>query len=98
MSNPIHFVQTEFKSKHGYSTWGYRAYDDNCCAYSNNWENLYDDPLEFLAVLIDEYNDNEVPDEVRTLLEYIKEHECGFNIDSEYFDFEEVKELFEELE
>ena len=97
MSNSIHFVQTEFKSLHGYTTYGYRAYDDYTSAYNNCWDDLYDEPLDFLEALIDEYNDNEASEEVKGLLDHIKEHKCGFHLDDDYYEFEEVKELFDSL-
>ena len=79
----------------GNITYGYTVSDD----YGNSYnDSLYDskqecpdDDLVFLADVIENFN----TDYVRDLFDYIQEAEIGIMIGKTYYDWDEIKSLFE---
>lgn len=90
MSNRITFEPTEFTNvRTGEVSRGYRAYDDYASTYSNGWESIPDDDLEFLAMVIEDGNE-----EATKLLNHCAEHERGVFIGPVFYGWEKIRELF----
>lgn len=87
----INLVATTFKANAASipDTYGYRIYDDYAKAYDNNSESPIEDDLDLL-----EYALQSSDDEVKTMLDFVKEHQNGMNINGEWYDWDQIKECF----
>jgi hypothetical protein len=96
--NRLNLVPTEFRNvRSGTVTKGYRAYDDNFCCYENLMETIPDDDLDFLEYVVDDVVLNSVNLNLKTALEHCLEHELGIEIDQEYYEFDEIKQILSKL-
>ncbi len=90
MSNRISLIATKFTNiKTGHETLGYRLYDDYEQIYDNTFESVPDDDIEFLQMVYDRC------DEYSAILNYLWETKKGININEEYYDWDEIKGVFE---
>jgi hypothetical protein len=86
----ITLTATTFDSHvEGIKTYGFRIYDENNKVYDNNSKSPIVDDIDLLeyALTVDDY-------EIKAMLSHIKENEKGMTINSQYYDWEEIKEYF----
>jgi len=103
MSNKVTIQPTKFSNLGGSEvTWGVRVYDEYDSSYDNTWEQsevdcffnhekqIYEqvDPLSILAKVC--MTENEVID---SMIEYVIENETGIWIGSDWFEWEQIKEV-----
>ena len=89
MSNKVTFEPTKFENvRTGHTTLGYRAYDDEGQAYDNTFDSIPDSDMEFLGLV--NLTDNK---EVRTMIDFIIEHEKGCEIGGTWYDWEDIKDV-----
>lgn len=90
MSNPVTLVATTFDSHVcGTKTHGFRIHDNEAQCYDNNSESPISDDLELLDYALTVDN----PD-IKALLDFVKEHEKGMTINSQYYEWDEIKGCF----
>jgi len=91
MSNRVCFVPTKFENlRSGSITYGFRAYDSYGQTYSNTWESIPDDDLDFLQMIFNDYQDDAIIDE---MFAYIISEKDGCEIDGEWFDWDQIKHI-----
>jgi hypothetical protein len=91
MSNRADLVATQFVTKNGESSYGYRLYDDYATIYSNyDAASIMDiSDFDLLAKVKDE-----VSYEGKGILDYIREEKVGITINGNYYDWDEIKHIF----
>jgi len=90
MSNPAFLVATTFDSHViGTKTHGFRLYDNEAQCYDNLSESPITDDMELLQYAL-ECDGNDI----RGILDFIKENEKGININDNYYDWDEIKAYF----
>jgi len=91
MSNTATIQPTIFQN-HGteQKTYGVRVYDNYGQCYDNTWVSIPDDDLEILQMVID--NDNET---MVAIIDFMLENCSSIMIGSEYYEWEEIKHLFD---
>ena len=94
MSSKVNITTTEFKNiKTGNKTLGVRIYDDYGQSYDNCWENIPDDDFDVLRkVLTDSCDSNNIS----AMMDFVAEHETGVCINNQWYDWEEIKHIFDE--
>jgi hypothetical protein len=92
MSNRANIEPTEFKNvRTGEKTYGVRVYDDYDQMYDNTWDSIPDNDMDVLReVLKSDARD------LQGILEFIMENEKGICIGGNWYDWDEIKDLFEE--
>ena len=101
MSNRMFIVPTEFKDiRTGHITKGVRCSDDYANFYSNLWESIPNDDLEFLALCLEEfyfeskYSAIDKNKEYHMFFEWIVENQKGVWIGETYYEWGQIKHLF----
>ena len=93
--NYITLQATEFiDSPQGSVTFGFRMYDWEGKVYDNTWERIPDDDLDILRKVCEESADDEV---VMAMFEYIWENETGIYIGDIWYDWEDIKDILEDV-
>jgi len=91
MSNRISIDPTEFRNvRSGQKTLGVRVYDDYSTAYDNNWDSIPDDDLDVIEKVLE--CDNK---EIQAIMDFVKEEKKGIDVDGTYYDWDEIKEVFQ---
>lgn len=94
MSNRAHIISTEFTNIHsGEKSIGVRIFDDYYAGYVNHWDDLPDDPMQLLRRCIDEASGD---DAMTSLFDNIQEFEKGCYIDDSWYDWEQIKHVFDD--
>jgi hypothetical protein len=89
--NQINIEPTRFESvRTGDVTYGVRVYDSYANAYDNLWESIPDDDLEVFALVRDSDND-----QIVAMIDFLLEHQNGCYIGGEWYEWEQIKHLFE---
>lgn len=89
MSNQLNLVATKFENLDGDISYGFRIYDDYGKTYYNLDTEMVKDDLDLLQLVIDN------PDNIsETMLDYIQENESGILINNNWYDWDEIKDLF----
>ncbi len=92
MANLVRVEPTEFRNlRSETSTLGVRVYDDYDQAYDNTWEKIPEDDLDILRVLRE--SDDKA---IVAMLDHIEEHKTGVEIGGTFYDWDEIKHIFEE--
>lgn len=90
MTNYITIHPTEFFDvRTGEKSLGFRVYDDYASSYCNICESLPDDDLEFISMVLEYADDN-----IRIMLDHVREHELGIFVGDEFYEWEQIKHLF----
>ena len=93
MSNRLVIEPTEFKNvRSGETTLGVRIYDDYGQQYINTWDSIPNDDMEVLKEVIK----GEWGSEIETMLYNVRENELGIFIADSWYDWDEIKDLFED--
>jgi hypothetical protein len=96
MSNTLTLIPTKFQDiRSGDVTYGYRIFDSYDDSYSNTWESIPDDDMEFLKMVLDETVEN-YSQVVLEMFNFLQENEKGLDIDGTFYDFEDIKEILVE--
>jgi len=91
MSNQVTIEPTKFENvRSGSVTKGYRMYDDYGATYCNQWDSIPDDDLAVLAKVLED-----VDNTGEGMLESVEEHESGISIGGEYYEWDQIKHLFQ---
>ncbi len=97
MSNQVNIVPTKCNNmRTGTISYGLRIYDEYYCIYSNHWRKgqIPDDDLELLQFCLnDDVSFNEVASD---MFEYVAEEQIGLYIGEEWYEWDQVKHLFED--
>ena len=90
--NRVYLQATKFVDwpKGGAVTFGWRMYDDHEQVYENILERIPDDCLELLQIVMDSGNRT-----ANDMLDFISEHEKGISINDEWFEWDEIKHMWE---
>jgi hypothetical protein len=92
MSNRISIEPTMFVNvRSGEESFGVRVYDDSDCFYDNGWESIPDDNVEVLREALSRANDG-----MLELLLCVRDGERGVYIGGIWFDWDDVKTVFEQ--
>jgi len=98
MSNQPTIQPTKFENtRTGQILYGVRVYDNYCHTYHTelDWESTPDDDMEILKYCIDvACEDNEV---ARGFFDSVEEMESGVFVGNTWYDWDEIKHLFEEV-
>lgn len=90
MSNRVYLVPTKFVDTHdGTETFGYRIFDDEDQDYVNHWDSIPKGDMEVLAQAIEEGGNS--------LLDYVREFKTGLFIGDNWYDWDDIKGIWEEL-
>ena len=93
MSSRLNIVSTKFENvKSGSITYGVRVFDDYSNSYDNCWENIPENDFDVLRKLLKEGCSDNIAD----MLEFVKEHKQGVCIDEQWYDWDEIKHIFDE--
>jgi hypothetical protein len=91
MSNRVNLVSTKFVNvKENHETFGFRMYDDEGQEYDNTWKEIPENDLDVLAKVINESKNIQI----MSMLDCIDENKEGIFVDSEWYDWEQIKHLF----
>jgi len=92
MSNPVHLIATTFEHPAmGTKDHGFILSDNEAKICFDGEESVIMDDMELLQfALKQEGND------IQPMFEFIKEHEKGININNQYYEWEEIKQYFED--
>ena len=91
MSNQVCLMSTKFVDRDG-TTYGFRMYDNYGTAYNNCSEGLIEDDMQLLRyVKIATTKDRTLA----AFFNYIKECESGIEINNTWYDWEEIKDIFD---
>lgn len=97
MSNNLTIVPCEFKNvRSGEVSYGYRLFDDYTSVYDNTWESIPDDDMEFLKELVQAVKDSN-NNEIMNALEFVVEWQNSITIGKTEYQFEEIKEILQNL-
>ena len=92
MANRVNIEPTKFEDvRFGSVTFGVRVYDDYAQAYDNTWENVPADDMEVLKRVL---NLDDVV--ISEMMSFTKEMENGLYISDNWYDWEEIKAVFEQ--
>jgi hypothetical protein len=75
----------------GDKTYGYRIYDNHGQTYCNTWESIPDDDVEILSMIMEDGDDI-----AQDILSFMHEQGSGLYIGDEWYDWDEIKHLFDE--
>jgi len=90
MSNRISIDPTEFKNvKTGDITFGVRVYDSYSNTYDNTWDSIPTDDKDIIKKVLE--CDNQL---IKDIIDFGKQEQNGIDIDGNYYDWDEIKELF----
>ena len=91
--NRVTIQPTVFENRPtGEKAYGYRMYDNQGQTYYNSWELIPDDDLEILALVLD---DMDVV--AQLMLDFVQGHEQGIYIGKEWYNWDQIKHLFSEV-
>ena len=91
MSNHLYIEPTVFTNQRTeIVTYGVRVYDDYFTSYDNTWESIPTDDMAVLARVIDNSND-----EIGIALDDIEKNKSGVYIGDAWYEWDEIKHLFE---
>jgi hypothetical protein len=95
MSNRVTITSTKFVNvkEDNSETLGFRMYDDEGQMYDNTWDAIPDEDLDVLAKVIKESSGP-----VSDMLDFIQLNQKGIYIDGSWYDWDDIKHLFEEDE
>lgn len=97
MSNRLTIEPTKFVNiRTGSETFGFRMYDDFAGVYANDWDVLPEDNMQFLQEVIQRVP--QYDEETQNMLGYVEEHEKGIYLADVWYDWDQIKHLFEEDE
>lgn len=87
---------TEFKNvPQGTTTKGFRIYDDYGSFYDNTWDNIPESDTDILDKIIEDHGGKSAGDDpIRGLIDWIREEECGVEINGQWYDWDEIKDSF----
>lgn len=90
MASKVTLIATTF-DEHvcGTKTHGFRMYDDYSQAYDNNSESPIEDDFDLLRYALTCSNSD-----IKAMLDFIAENEMGMMINSQFYDWEEIKDCF----
>ena len=89
MPSLISIEPTEFVNvRSGQKTFGFRIYDDYSQLYDNTWEDIPSDDLDVLERVV-----NSDSSEIKTMIDFVKEHETRIEIGGNYYEFDEIKDI-----
>jgi hypothetical protein len=89
MSNSVTVMPTKFTNLDGSGeTRGVRVYDSYGQKYDNTWESVPTDDLEILALVIENRSAPEI-------MGYVEQEQGGVTIGSEFYEWDQIKHLFE---
>ena len=102
MSSQITFQPCEFNDVRTNSKYfGCRIYNDYGQTYTNTWDSIPNDDLEVIQKCIEDFkgiSDFGIPHPADILFDHITENECGVYVGNKFYEWEEIKHLFEEQE
>ena len=97
MSNSVNIVPTQFVNmRTSTASYGVRIYDQYHCMYSNYWEKerVPVDDLKLLEFCLNsEISDNDI---ASAMFDYVAEEKIGLYIGEEWYEWEQIKHLFED--
>ena len=91
MSNKVCLMSTKFVDRDG-TTYGFRMFDDYGMAYNNCSERFVDGDFEILEYAKKMSHGNDI---LIGLFDYIQEHRTGIKINATWYDWEEIKGIFD---
>jgi hypothetical protein len=93
MSNQITIMPTKFVNLDGSGeSIGVRVYDEYGQTYDNTWEDMPTDPMKILARVM------EIGDDISSgMIGHVQEMGKSVTIGSDYFEWNEIKHLFEKV-
>ena len=93
MSNRMYIEPTEFiNTRSGEKTYGVRVYDDYAAAYDNTWDSIPASDIEVLKMVLK--MDGK---EIQEMFENVQENEKGISIGGTWYDWEDIKDIIEEV-
>lgn len=94
MSNRIKICPTEFTDiRTGVKSYGIRMFDDYDESYDDSWDTIPVKDLDIIKRVI------EVGDKTITaMIDYVIEHQQGICVGENWYDWDEIKHLFENEE
>jgi hypothetical protein len=92
MANRLYITPTKFEdARTGDVSYGWRACDDYWSGYSNMWDSIPDDDMEFLAMFLEDISDDNAVDTVHF---HVMERE-SFGIGDNWYTLGQVKHVVE---
>jgi hypothetical protein len=92
MSNRLNIVPCEFHDvRDGEISYGYRIFDDESMSYDNNWDSIPADDMQVLRKVL-----AEADVATHDMLEFVDNYETGLYIGGCWYEYEEVKAVFDE--
>lgn len=105
MSNPVHITPTIFldanKNRVKPKSFGFRIWDNYDKAYDNTWEDIPESDMDVLARIVESHYHESGKRYIRTLrlstlmIDYVHSTKTGLFIGEKWYDWEEIKHVFE---
>lgn len=91
MSNRVHLNAVKMEYLNGYVVYGYTISDDEALSFDNNAEAMIKDDLELLR-----YVKKTADTAAKAMLDFIQENEKGILINNSWYDWEQIKQVWED--
>lgn len=88
MSNKVILNAIKMEYLNGTAVYGYTISDDNDMSFDNNAEAMIEDDMELLKYVIKTADSS-----TKEMLDFIRDMEKGIDINDNWYDWEEIKEV-----